>query len=86
MVAGAVPERTNADGSAETAGGVAKKCLSTVGRVVAAFGVLKRANAPLAVLPLPVVLLKSAPAPVAVFRSAVFASRVPAPTPVQKVQ
>ena len=40
---------------------------------------LKSANAPLAVLSLPVVLLKSAPAPVAVFSSAVLARSVPAP-------
>ena len=45
---------------------------------------LKRANAPLAVLRPPVVLLKSAPAPVAVFWSAVFRRRAPAPTPVLK--
>ena len=37
---------------------------------------LKRANAPLAVLRPPVVLLKSAPAPVAVFSFAVFSRSV----------
>ncbi len=46
---------------------------------------LKRANAPLAVLAIPVVLLKSAPAPVAVFSFAVLSRSVPAPTPVQKL-
>ena len=46
---------------------------------------LKRANAPLAVLRSPVVLLKSAPAPVAVFSFAVFSRSVPAPTPVLKL-
>src|SRR6266403_8336 len=40
---------------------------------------LKRANAPVAVLEAPVVLLKSAPAPAAAFWSAVLARSVPAP-------
>jgi hypothetical protein len=46
---------------------------------------LKRANAPVAVLELPPMLLKSAPASVAVFSSARLARSEPAPTPVQKL-
>jgi hypothetical protein len=44
----------------------------------------RRANAPLAVLNRPFVLLKSAPAPVAVLLFAVFARSVPAPMAVLK--
>ena len=43
---------------------------------------VKSANAPLAALKVPVVLLKRVPAPVAVLLSPVFARSVPAPTAV----
>jgi hypothetical protein len=42
----------------------------------------RRANAPVAVLLEPVVLLRSAPAPIPVFESALFNASVPAPAPV----
>jgi hypothetical protein len=46
---------------------------------------LESANAPVAVLEGPVVLLKSAPMPVTVFPSAVLARSVPAPMAVLKL-
>ena len=65
------------------AGRVVKEGLKTEGRVVVAVGVVEEREPSIGCVF--VVLLKSAPAPVAVFSSAVFARRVPAPTAVLKL-
>jgi hypothetical protein len=56
-------------------------CARTQRDVAVTSGVKNSANVPLAVLPPPVVLLKSAPAPLAEFWSALLERSVPAPTP-----
>ena len=52
-------QRIDSSGGVEVSLGVAKECLVSAGRVGAAKGVAKSALTPLAVLRLPVVLLKS---------------------------
>jgi hypothetical protein len=84
-VAGAadvVMKRKKAGGRVEIASGTAEECSIPTGSICDTGAVEMSANAPVAVLPLPLVLRKSAPVPVAVFSLPLFNTSVAAPPPV----